>query len=270
MFMKKENHTPSKREIRTWQIWEHLAIALSVILVVALGVFVVRTAEAGSSYLGEDLIEKVNPAELAALEAESIAAEEAALLEEAAMQEETAEEEIVEEPDTTVDNFTIFIGDSRTVQMEKAVEYDDEKAAFVAEARMGYDWFVQYGIWQAESLIKNGATNIVINMGVNDVSNIDRYVTAVSQRVDDWTAKGCKVFYESVNPVNENPSSPTNAQIEEFNEIMQENLPEEVYWIDSYHYLTENGYTAADGVHYSESTYQRLYDFLLSEIAPID
>ena len=267
MFMKKENHTHSKKEIRTWQIWEHVILSLGILLAIGLGIFVVRTAEARSSYLEKDLIEEVKPEELAALEEGETAEEEIA---EGEVPEEEQEPEVIEEPDTTVDNFTIFVGDSRTVQMQKAVEYESEKVAFVAEARMGYDWFVQYGIWQAESLIKDGQTNIVINMGVNDVSNIDRYVIAITQRTDDWVARGCKVFYESVNPVRENPSSPTNAQIEEFNAVMKENLPDDAYWIDSYQYLVESGYTAADGVHYSESTYQRLYDFLLEEIAPLD
>ena len=262
--MKKGNHTHTKKEIRTWQIWEHVILSVGILLAVALGVFVVRTAEAKSSYLEKDLIEEVKPEELAAL------GEEEAEEEMPAEEEPEPEEEVIEEPDTTVDNFTIFVGDSRTVQMQKAVEYDSEKVAFVAEARMGYDWFIQYGIWQAESLIKDGQTNIVINMGVNDVSNIERYVKAITQRADDWASRGCKVFYESVNPVRENPSSPTNAQIEEFNGIMKENLPDNAYWLDSYQFLVETGYTAADGVHYSESTYQRLYDFLLEEIAPLD
>ncbi len=264
MFMKKGNHTHTKKEIRTWQIWEHVILSVGILLAVALGVFVVRTAEAKSSYLEKDLIEEVKPEELAAL------GEEEAEEEMPAEEEPEPEERVIEEPDTTVDNFTIFVGDSRTVQMQKAVEYDSEKVAFVAEARMGCDWFIQYGIWQAESLIKDGQTNIVINMGVNDVSNIERYVKAITQRADDWASRGCKVFYESVNPVRENPSSPTNAQIEEFNGIMKENLPDNAYWLDSYRFLVETGYTAADGVHYSESTYQRLYDFLLEEIAPLD
>ncbi|MBP3735481.1 MAG: hypothetical protein J6I56_00505 [Lachnospiraceae bacterium] len=190
----------------------------------------------------------------------------------ASAQEASSEATVIEvfEPDTTVDCFTIFVGDSRTVQMKKAVEYDSDKVAFVAESGMGYDWFEQNGLWQANSLIRGGGTNIVINMGVNDVGDVQKYAKLVNRHVDDWVTRGCNVFYMSVNPVSDSFPTLSNSQIANFNDTLQELLSPDVYWIDTYHFLMDTGFSAGDGLHYSNGTYEKLYAAVMETIAPLD
>ncbi len=151
----------------------------------------------------EEAIPSEEPSEVTAAEknAELIAAEQAARAalkeaEEAAEKAEIAEEERIRNLPKRI----VFLGDSRTVQLEQAVDYDRSFCFFVAEVGMGYDWMRSTGAPEADGYVTD-KTAVVINMGVNDLSNAERYAARVNDLAASWSQRGAEVWYMTVNPV---------------------------------------------------------------------
>lgn len=156
----------------------------------------------------------------------------------------------------------ILVGDSRFVQMQEAV--GPNYCTWVAEGGKGYTWFEEKAIPRIDGCVGNG-TRIIINLGVNDTRNLQKYITLVNAKAAEWTALGATVYYASVNPVWENPYV-TEERVEFFNSQMRNSLAPYVHWIDSHSYLTSVGYKLVDGLHYSKETSQVIYAYLLSNI----
>ena len=166
------------------------------------------------------------------------------------------------QPVTEVKNVAgvIFVGDSRFVQMQASV--DANSCTWIAESAKGYTWFEEKAIPRIDGCVGSGS-KILINLGVNDTRNVQKYITLVNAKAAEWTALGATVYYASVNPVWENPYV-TEEQVEYFNTQMLSGLSADVHWIDSHSYLTSVGYRLVDGLHYSTETYQTLYAYFMS------
>ena len=197
------------------------------------------------------------------------AAEEAAL--QAAADAQPAEQQPAPEqqqaapeiqPVTEVKNVSgvIFVGDSRFVQMQASVGAND--CTWIAESAKGYKWFEEKAIPRIDNCVGKGS-KMLINLGVNDPGNIQKYITLVNAKAAEWTSLGATVYYASVNPVWENPYV-TEEKVEYFNTQMQSGLSSDVHWIDSHSYLISIGYRLVDGLHYSTETYQNLYAYFMS------
>ena len=170
-----------------------------------------------------------------------------------------AEEELVTGPEI------IFVGDSRFVQMHNAVgggEY-----VWIAKSSQGYKWFASEAVPQIDAAVGRG-TKIIINLGVNDVANVNAYAELVNRKAAEWTEKGATVYYSSVNPV-ENGKYVTKSMVSSFNKKLQSRLSPQVHWIDSYSYLQGTGYTLTDGLHFSKGTYKNLYQYYLSVLGRV-
>lgn len=154
---------------------------------------------------------------------------------------------------------TIFVGDSRFVQMHEAV--GETGVTWICENAKGYKWFVENAIPRIDNLVGNG-TKILINLGVNDTKHADNYINMVNGKAAEWTSKGATVYYASVNPCWENPYV-TNDEVIAFNTKVSANLVG-VHWIDSYTFLTENGYRLVDGLHYSDDTSAVIYNYFIT------
>ncbi len=218
----------------------------------------------------EEAIPSEEPSEVTAAEknAELIAAEQAARAalkeaEEAAEKAEIAEEERIRNLPKRI----VFLGDSRTVQLEQAVDYDRSFCFFVAEVGMGYDWMRSTGAPEADGYVTD-KTAVIINMGVNDLDNAERYAARVNDLAASWSQRGAKVWYMSVNPVG-SKAAVTNEQINAFNSTMKEKLDPGIGWIDTNSMLMEQGFTASDGLHYNTETYRKIYDFVQRELGLI-
>ena len=85
-------------------------------------------------------------------------------------------------------------------------------------------------------------TKILINLGVNDVANVNAYAELVNKKAAEWTQKGATVYYASVNPV-ENGQYITKSMVNTFNKKLQARLSPQIHWIDSFSYLQGTGYT---------------------------
>lgn len=166
------------------------------------------------------------------------------------------------QPVTEVKNVAgvIFVGDSRFVQMKNSV--GENSCTWIAESSKGYNWFNEKAIARIDNNVGSGS-KILINLGVNDVGNLQKYISLVNSKANEWVGKGATVYYSSVNPVWENPYV-TEEQVEYFNSQMQANLNENVHWIDSHGYLNAVGYRLVDGLHFSTETYQTLYAYYMS------
>lgn len=154
----------------------------------------------------------------------------------------------------------IFVGDSRFVQMKNSV--GENPCTWIAESSKGYKWLNDTALARIDNCVGKGS-KILINLGVNDPGNIQKYLTLVNAKAEEWTSKGATVYYASVNPVWENPYV-TEEQVEYFNSQLQSGLSSNVHWIDSHSYLNTVGYRLVDGLHFSSETYQTLYAYYMS------
>ena len=124
----------------------------------------------------------------------------------------------------------ILVGDSRFVQMQTNV--GENSCTWIAESGKGYTWFTENAIARIDGCVGKGS-KILINLGVNDPGNLNNYLEVVNAKAAEWTGKGAKVYYASVNPVWENPYV-TEEQVEYFNSQMQNGLSGDITWIDSH------------------------------------
>ena len=154
----------------------------------------------------------------------------------------------------------ILVGDSRFVQMQANV--GENSCTWIAESGKGYNWFQENAIARIDGCVGKGS-KILINLGVNDPGNLNNYLELVNAKAAEWTGKGAKVYYASVNPVWENPYV-TEEQVEYFNSQMQNGLSGDITWIDSHSYLNTIGYKLVDGLHFNAETYQNLYAYYMS------
>ena len=158
----------------------------------------------------------------------------------------------------------LFVGDSRTVQLQSAVGSTDK--AYIAKIGEGYSYFKNTAVSAIPTYAGPG-TVMIINFGVNDLGNASKYIKLVNSNIDAWTNAGITVYYSAVTPVGANCSSVSNAQIENFNAKLKEELDPRVKWIDSYTYLAQTGYSSSDGLHYSKDTYRNLYSYYMAVVA---
>ena len=156
----------------------------------------------------------------------------------------------------------VFVGDSRTVQMQMAVGSTDK--AYIAQVGEGYGYFKDTVLSSISDYAGPG-TKMIINFGVNDLSNADKYISLINNNIDSWLQQGITVYYAAVTPVSDYPTV-TNAEIEAFNTKLKSELDSRINWIDGYSYLTRTGFSTGDGLHYNADTYRSLYSYYMSVI----
>ena len=164
----------------------------------------------------------------------------------------------------------VFIGDSRMVTLRESVE---RKLGFcpvtvVAKSGGRYEWFHDTGASQADKVIGSG-TKVLINMGVNDLSNAKSYATDVNAWAAAWIARGATVYYASVNPVWTNIYGKTEEQVSLFNSTLKGLLIPQIVWLDSNTYLKQHGFSSNDGLHYLDDTNLLLYQYYLTMLGMV-
>lgn len=158
---------------------------------------------------------------------------------------------------------TIFVGDSRTVGMELSVA-DDPSDVWSSKGSMGLSWMKSTGIPNIESEIKSGSA-VVILMGVNDLYKKDQYISYLNENSAKWKEKGAQVYFVSVNPT-EGSYSNLNDDIDSFNQKLRSNLTSNIKYIDCNSYLKSNGFSTTDGLHYTTDTYNKIYNYIKSNL----
>lgn len=143
----------------------------------------------------------------------------------------------------------LFIGDSRTCQMQQYT--GGSGCGWICQYGAKYDWFESTGAPQADAIITAG-TKVVICMGVNDPDRCSDYANLVNRYVWNWVGRGAKVYYVSVNPVEEPYIAEKAAAIDSFNASMPGRLQGGVVWIDTASVIKQNpaAYPYVDGIHF--------------------
>lgn len=163
----------------------------------------------------------------------------------------------------------IFVGDSRTGQMENAVGGSamHPGTAFVACFGGGVDWLSGQKAKQDIDRFVTPGSVIILNYGVNDLSRHNDYIPLINRYAQDWRKKGASVYFASVGPVGENAYGKRNWAVEYFNGQLGGRLDQGIGRIDLYGYLTAAGYeTLPDGLHYTPDTYARMFQFLCQSV----
>ena len=182
----------------------------------------------------------------------------------------------------------IFVGDSRTMGMARAMRNNPlPSIEFIYASGQGINWFQQQGykiaLKKKVRKPKDDKVAVIINLGVNDLRNYSgytRYMTRVSENLTKYNPN-CDMYYMSVNPVNSamiksytGTVTRTEQQIDAINRMIRSTLcsgsnPSYQY-INTCSYLQKYGWISNmnnagiyDGVHYSNETYLRIYDFCM-------
>lgn len=176
---------------------------------------------------------------------------------------------------------TIFVGDSRTEGLYNAFidkgatpqSLADNHVYFVHRVGEGYNWFVNTGINEVNNVLHENPIvnfNIIVNLGVNDLLNADKYSAKLNELASGEGAwANANVFFESVGAVKEdkareNGYNVTNNDIAAFNSGIKTSLAQAVAYLDvTSDMLTSNndlniGYVTSDGLHYTNATSLKL------------
>lgn len=160
------------------------------------------------------------------------------------------------------DHFLIWVGDSRTVGMHDAVQ---DECVYIGASGEGYDWFTASGESEMRAAIRqHPEAPVILNLGVNDYDNMDRYLTRYRALVEELPET--HFYFMSVNPIEPTLcKNITNEQISDFNTHLKEAFPDS--YIDTFTYILVNEISTFDEVHYSEEAYQVLHDFVVQYLA---
>lgn len=149
-----------------------------------------------------------------------------------------------------------WIGDSRTVGLSNYFPINN-----LAKVNCGLCDYKD----NADTIYSLKGYNIIINLGVNDLCNIQDYIDTYNNMPEDFISNNT-IIIMSVNPC-DGSYSYLNSAIENFNEQLSENLDNRYYFIDTYSYLTANGFSTVDGLHYTQKTYTDIYHYAMSTVA---
>ncbi len=183
--------------------------------------------------------------------------------------------ELYRPQNTPVSSKRIYLGDSRTVGMYRAVcgGGGDEIAKsagedyWCAKVGAGYPYMNETAIPKAEASGIPRGTKIFFLFGVNDMANAEQYASRINAFAEKWNREGATVYFVSVNPVNdEKTRNAKNARIEDFNASVRKAL-RGVRYVDTYSGLypslsTDPALTDREGLHYTKDTYLSLYSTL--------
>ena len=153
----------------------------------------------------------------------------------------------------------LFVGDSRTVGMQNAVS--DSKAAFYGKVSMGYSWLMSSADPEVRKYLKyNPSIKVIFGFGVNDLGNIDSYISYYSKLIKAYPK--ADIYFLSVNPMVESMWSNryvTNKKIRDFNKKLYTSFKSR--YINTFTYLCKNGYDTVDGLHYTAATYRKIFNY---------
>jgi len=154
-----------------------------------------------------------------------------------------------------------FIGDSRFVAMREAL--GDDENIYYCEIGVGYNFY-----WENRSDImqlSRDDTIIIYNLGVNDLAK-QKHVEAINDLFKNGFER---VIFMTVNPVEELKEkaygySIKNSEIDAFNIYVKENVLSNIMILNSNNFLKNDGFDTIDGIHYSNETYAKIYNYLFS------
>lgn len=143
----------------------------------------------------------------------------------------------------------LFVGDSRTVGLYEAVDGVSKIAKVGAK--------VTYLQSVLGEVTKTRGKNVIFNFGVNDLGNINKYISVYKSLPKEFIQNN-NVIFMSVNPTDGDKYGSWNTDIDKFNKKLKANLPSGVKYLDTNSTLKKEGFSTRDGVHYKAVTYKRI------------
>ena len=169
------------------------------------------------------------------------------------------------ETEGTTSHSFIFVGDSRTVGMASAEKAHDpsDTCRYIAKEGEGYEWLKNTGTGElAAALSDTPEATVILNLGVNDITEADAYISYYKQLFDSYPVTDFHIM--SVNPVTDDCSTVTNEAINAFNQKLKAAFPEQ--YLDVYNYLLTGDFSTVDGLHYTDSTYLSIHYYVVSRL----
>ena len=215
-----------------------------------------RSANEAQEQTEETAVENIPETETGEPETETEAVSEA-------LSEEFADVRFASQTDEVPPHRIIFVGDSRTEGMARALYGLGDSCLFCAKSGEGYHWFTEDGIVEMDKAIRACPdAPVVFNLGVNDPEQLHRYLEVY--HVVETAYADTTFYYMSVNPVEGDAGNTTDEEILEFNAAIREAFPDR--YIDTYTRMKQEGFETVDGLHYTEETYQNIHRYSVQAI----
>lgn len=206
-------------------------------------------------------------------------------------EEEDLTNEQLSAPDVSGYKKIIFVGDSRTVRMERTLkkaglDYQND-VVFIGKVGKGLSWLQDTAYDKLIDEIDGTDEKderpiaVIFNLGINNLVNdpykvADKYISYMMDIAPELHDSNCRLFYMSVNPVNSVRamkaigSDRKEWKIRAFNGKICTGLRGVYTFINSYTMLMRTGYSTDagahgedsgfdDGIHYTPRTYKRIY-----------
>lgn len=160
--------------------------------------------------------------------------------------------------------YTLYMGDSRTHGMQLTGLDNNEQA--ICKDGANYSNFLEH-MKEAKKVLNDGKKyNVVLNYGVNDLSDVDKYCSKYKEFISS-VDKGHTFYIMSVNPVRRNSSKTDakNESITNFNNKIKSCISSitNAKYCDVYNSASletwENGYISSDDIHYTNSGYKYIH-----------
>ncbi len=164
---------------------------------------------------------------------------------------------------------TIYMGDSRTNGLKLYGGLSSDEQVFATDGG-GYNDFLGH-ITSVNNVLSNGKSyNIVLNYGVNDLSNSSKYCEKYKSFINSVNSKN-NVYVMSVNPVNDSGSKyAKNSNIQSFNSSIKSCISglKNVKYCDVYGSASISDWTSkyisSDAIHYTSDGYKYIHSVVKS------
>lgn len=162
---------------------------------------------------------------------------------------------------------TVFVGASRTKGKEQVLEDRTNNILFITKSGARLPWFQNTAFTELKKILdKDPGQTAVICMGVNDMQDIDGYISLCWELMMQYPKT--KVYITTITPVDSTFTYHKDAQIRTFNRKLKAAFGSNV--INTYRYLNKTGFETVDGIHYEQSTCAKELDYILDAISNSD
>lgn len=174
---------------------------------------------------------------------------------------------------TKTNNF-IFIGDTRLDSLKDvSYSFKFDFLKFITSDNFDCDWVRNKALFELNNILNNTSLsyNIVFSIGINDLENVDRYITFFNDMAK--LHPNHNIFVIDISPLDEikfleyYDGLINNDDIYSFNRKLTKGLDPDVKLIYSYKELIINGYNTIDGYYFDEDTSLNLMKFIKEYIS---
>jgi len=158
----------------------------------------------------------------------------------------------------------IFVGDSRTVAMKKAVTetYPEDTCTYIAKEGEGYEWLYHHAIVELEELLRERPdATVIFNLGINDLDKLNSYISFYKEVFA--AHPNTNFYFMSVNPIEPEKFNNriTTEDVITFNQRFIDEFPEQ--YLDCYNHLLSEDFSTIDGLHYHDSTSLKIHHYAI-------